>query len=45
MQIMAWPNMSANFVLFEWEYEGRKAYGDIQMVIYRDAYRMLNAKA
>nr|WP_087572943.1 hypothetical protein [Sphingomonas sp. CDS-1] len=45
--VMAWPNMAAHFVLFEWECEGRKAkgHGDIQMVIYRDAYRMMDKVA
>lgn len=41
-RIMAWPNMAANFILFEWDYEGRKGYGDTQVVIYRDAYRLIH---
>jgi hypothetical protein len=42
--VQAWPNMAANFVLFEWTCEGRVGYGDVQQCILRNGYRYLEGR-
>jgi hypothetical protein len=36
-----WPNMNAHFVLMKWQYGNRIGWGDVQEVIYGEAYRRL----
>jgi hypothetical protein len=36
-----WPNMHAHFVLMRWKLGGRVGWGDVQEVIYGEAYRKL----
>ncbi|HKT74974.1 MAG TPA: hypothetical protein VJQ47_18950 [Steroidobacteraceae bacterium] len=36
-----WPNMHAHFVLMKWEYANRTGWGDVQEVIYGEAFRRL----
>lgn len=44
-QIQCWPNMSGHFALMRWEVEGRGvAWGDLQRVIWRDAWRVMIGK-
>lgn len=42
--VMAWPNMAAHFVLFEWTCNGRVGHGDVQMVMHRNAHRYLEGR-
>ena len=36
-----WPNMNCHFVLMKWEYKGRVGWGDVQEVMYGEAFRRL----
>jgi len=36
-----WPNMNCHFVLMKWEHDGRVGWGDVQEVMYGEAFRRL----